>query len=107
MNSEIFLAILAMNSYNRGYDQRVEGLKDTGSIGNANIGDLSDFRPASDGLRADFFAIEYEHAGETIIAYRGTDNLAKDAVNGYGVGAGFTGGIFARQEGFDEHYATN
>ncbi len=30
-------------------------------------------------IPADFYAIAYEWGGETIISYRGTDNLRKDA----------------------------
>lgn len=98
MNRELFLSILALDSYNRGYGERMAGLGVSGRIGNATI--LTDALSRLDSaevLRADFYAIAYEYEGDTIIAYRGTDELGKDAVNGYGVGAGFTGGLFAPQ----------
>ena len=46
MNRELFLAILAMDSYNRGYGQGITGLSNTGLIGNASILSQSDIRPA-------------------------------------------------------------
>jgi RTX calcium-binding nonapeptide repeat (4 copies) len=98
MNRGLFLSILALDSYNRGYGQRLGGLSDTGQLGNATIitDALNDLNEV-DVLKADFYAIAYDYQGQTVISYRGTDNLAKDAVTGYGVGAGFAGGIFAPQ----------
>jgi hypothetical protein len=37
MTKNLFLAILSMDSYNRGYGQGISGLSETGSIGNAII----------------------------------------------------------------------
>jgi hypothetical protein len=97
MNRDLFLSILALDSYNRGYGQRIAGLSDAGKLGAATILGQSDIRTGFAAVKADFYAIAYTYQGQTIISYRGTDNLAKDAVNGYGVGAGFSGGIFAPQ----------
>jgi hypothetical protein len=37
MNRDLFLAILSMDSYNRGYGQSIKNLPDLGSVGNASI----------------------------------------------------------------------
>jgi Ca2+-binding RTX toxin-like protein len=105
MNRIVFDAILAMDSYNRGYDQGVFlGELDAGgdpivdsdienvSIGNATI--ILDSRELLDenGQSLDqprgFYALAYELPnGETVVSYRGT-NEALDTVTGYGVGLG-------------------
>jgi hypothetical protein len=99
MNRDLFLAILALDSYNRGYGRRIklgEGgpsdpTNDVGQLlGNATIIQQSDTLPSRPGTSADFYAIAYDHNGETIISYRGTDNLLKDANSGYGLGGGDT-----------------
>ncbi len=113
MNRDLFLAILAMDSYNRGYDQ---GIKLTSSdpnhsvneigltIGNATIYAQTDTDPNSDEVGAGFYAIAYEWNGEKIISFRGTDNLnPSSGFEGgldfwsYGIGAGqpfaITGGL--------------
>ena len=71
MNRDLFLAILSMDSYNRGYDVGLKGLDEAGSIGTATI---RTFRPGEkDGWQAaGFYAIAYNWNGETVIAYRGT-----------------------------------
>ena len=46
MNRDLFLAILSMDSYNRGYGQGITGLSNTGLIGNASILSQTDIRPA-------------------------------------------------------------
>ena len=40
-------------------------------------------------VNAGFYAIAYDWNGETVISFRGTDGLLIDALNGYGLGAGF------------------
>ncbi len=42
MNSDVFLSILAMDSYNRGYGSGLSGLPQTGTIGSATIGQNAD-----------------------------------------------------------------
>lgn len=92
MNRGLFLSILALDSYNRGYGQRINIKGDTSKLGNSTLlSDALDKLNFADVLKADFYAIAYEYQGQTVISYRGTDNLAKDAINGYGVGAGFSG----------------
>jgi hypothetical protein len=79
MNREVFLSLLGLDSYNRGYDQNVllnKGDSITGqdeagrTIGSATIADVP--LPAGS-INAGFYAIAYEWNGETIISYRGTN----------------------------------
>ena len=92
ISSDLFMAILAMDSYNRGYNP---GLVITGNtIGNATIGLAKGDQEAQ---AASFFAQAYQLAdGNTVISYRGTDQALPswqdwtfgDVWNGWGVGAG-------------------
>jgi hypothetical protein len=95
MNREVFLSLLALDSYNRGYGQSVllnagdstSNQDEAGrNIGNATIIDV----PLPSGsINVGFHAIAYDWNGETVISYRGTDNLMQDALTGYLTGAGF------------------
>ncbi|MBP7952444.1 MAG: hypothetical protein KAZ17_03060 [Sphingorhabdus sp.] len=122
MSRDLFLAILSMDSYNRGYGEGVAGLdtpdfnpdgtpKTIIRIGNATI-----IRDANDeaGIAeaAGFYAIAYDVSGVrdadgnplfdtgTVIAYRGSDYQDTDGAilrsndlwQGWTVGAGFPGG---------------
>ena len=81
MDRDLFLAILAMDSYNRGYDAGVAGLPETGEIGNATI------RPFQDGEQnswqsAGFYAVAYDvsnvagfSSDDMVISYRGTGHV--------------------------------
>ncbi len=77
ISRELMLAILSMDSYNRGYGVGVEGLDEEGQIGNATIIPT----PSQTGWQAaGFYAIAYDMtgvagfaAGERVISYRGTD----------------------------------
>lgn len=79
MNRDVFLSLLALDSYNRGYGQNVGGLLESGQIGTVNIVTRSSiFGEQSDAVfarwqAAGFYAIAYEWQGETIISYRGTN----------------------------------
>ncbi|NMW32946.1 hypothetical protein HKD42_12820 [Altererythrobacter sp. RZ02] len=74
MNREVFLSLLALDSYSRGYGQNVGGLSNVGKIGTAEIvTDALAELDKDDVLAAGFYAIAYEWQGETIISYRGTD----------------------------------
>lgn len=98
-NAELMYAILAMDSYNRGYNVsiNVEGT----SVGSATISndslilnsDTNDSNRVDQG--AGFYAIAYSYEGETVISYRGTDELfdtnsdiGGDVWNGYSTGGG-------------------
>ena len=101
---DLFLAILAMDSYHRGYGEQVFTLgRSTTQIGKANILNVD----IPDGSRpAGFYASAYDVSGvseitdpnKTVIAYRGTDYDATDGLStlrdiwyGWGAGAGATG----------------
>jgi Ca2+-binding RTX toxin-like protein len=89
-NMTLFQAIMAMDTYNRGYNsgimQGIVGLGGEGSqLGLATV-------IKQDGLQnaqaISFFAQAYTLNGKTIIAYRGTDQSGPDIANGYGTGLG-------------------
>ena len=118
MDRDLFLAILSMDSYNRGYDQGIKPAKISGSqIGNATISQTSAVLGQEGGERRDesvgFFGIAYSWGDETIISYRGSDKIAgfsenllqflgvlpagdNDVINGYGVAAGYPNGPQAK-----------
>ena len=89
MNRDLFLSILALDSYNHGYGVRINVPGTAGQLGTATFSRQSDVRANSDAVNAGFYAIAYDWNGETVISFRGTDGLLIDALNGYGLGAGF------------------
>ena len=77
MNSDVFTAILALDSYNRGYGAKIANLGGGGSfLGNARL--LNTTLP-SGSEAAGFFASAYDTSGiagydaSTVISYRGTN----------------------------------
>jgi hypothetical protein len=74
VSNELFLSLLAMDSYNRGYTPGMTDLSsDPGTrIGNAVI--LANDLP-SGSEAAGFYALSYTWNGQTVISYRGTDNV--------------------------------
>jgi hypothetical protein len=102
MNRNLFLAILGMDSYNRGYGVGINSLDESGQLGNATLLAATNDQKAG-WQTAGFYAIAYDMtgvagftAGERVIAYRGTDNPASDFY-AYGIGLGqpfaLTGGL--------------
>jgi hypothetical protein len=109
LSTDFFRAILAMDSYNRGYNPGITSLAQAAGtqIGNATINvnsSVLDTQGNTDVAQAaGFYAIAYNvggvsgfTSGEKVIAYRGTDqNFAwptsvtgSDLWNGYGAGLG-------------------
>jgi hypothetical protein len=104
---DLFLAILSMDSYNRGYGVGIKDLPVSGGIGNATIGeDALTLLSQGSAVNASFYAIAYNLTGAgiagltgTVIAYRGSDyedtngNIVRsnDLWQGWTVGAGFAG----------------
>lgn len=96
MNYQLFNAILAMDSYNRGYGA---GILLPSTIG-TQIGDvtISATRGQSDAEGIGFYAIAYNYSGGTIISFRGTDNtvptienpIPDDIYHGWPLGGGNT-----------------
>ena len=120
MSKELFLAILSMDSYNRGYNAGlgdgqnvINGIDSDGlgdaigtTVGKAEISFKSSSDIDSDEYAAGFYAVAYtisgsenipELNGKTVISYRGTDpstaaHFVTDAINGYGVALGSSTG---------------
>ena len=76
MTKDLFLAILSMDAYNRGYNAGIDGLSDEigTQIGDATISNRTSSLPNSPEVDASFYAVAYEWDGQTIISYRGTDS---------------------------------
>jgi hypothetical protein len=76
--TDLVYAILALDSYNRGYGAGISGLLTSGA--NAGLGNWSVVTTATDELddpqSAGFYAIAYRNTAtsEVVISYRGTDN---------------------------------
>jgi len=76
MNTDLFKAILAMDAYNRGYGEGISGLGGINTqIGTVTIKYQSDTEDNDPSVAAGFYAIAYQDGGETIISYRGTDDV--------------------------------
>jgi hypothetical protein len=95
MNRDLFLSILAMDSYNRGYGQglllyagdRLNGQDELGRrLGNALVVNQTITESA---IGASFYAIAYDVSGAnivglsgTVISYRGTDKFVAEGPEG-------------------------
>lgn len=75
-SKDLLLAILAMDSYSRGYGQGIVGLDDPNAkIGTATFLTQSNIIATSAEVASGFYASAYTlNDGTTVIAYRGTDN---------------------------------
>lgn len=67
---DLFLGILAMDVYHRGYNSGLKSLGESGTIGEATI-----LKVANDQSDKDlgFYAIKYAWDGNDVYVYRGTD----------------------------------
>jgi hypothetical protein len=86
MNRDVFLSILAMDSYHR---VPTSGFKVEGNVGDAVFVRANDRSPGSD--LSGFFATAYRWNGEKIISYAGTNDAEGedlDKVFGWTAGAG-------------------
>lgn len=77
LQPELFKAILAMDAYNRGYDEGIElpVILNNTQIGNAIIASQIDSTEGSAARNIGFYALAYAYNGETVISYRGTDDF--------------------------------
>lgn len=107
ISPDLFMAILSMDSYNRGYDAGIAGVEGVG-IGGAAVIDKTTVGIGEPEYQAweaaGFYASAYTltadvdtlSAGTIVISYRGTDNYAEldgnDVLNGWITGAGATSG---------------
>jgi hypothetical protein len=80
ISRDLFLSILSMDSYNRGYNTGITGLGGVGSqIGTATISQQSATADGTPEVAASFYAAAYTigsgvtgiAAGTTVISYRG------------------------------------
>jgi hypothetical protein len=93
ISDDLFLAILSMDAYNRGYNSGM-GDPSTGLAGNQlGTAVLINATLPPDYQAASFFAQAYTWHGQTVISYRGTDNFAVDQPTGYGIGLGSPAGV--------------
>ncbi|PZP55670.1 MAG: hypothetical protein DI586_06145 [Micavibrio aeruginosavorus] len=101
MNNNLMKAILAMDSYNRGYNAGIQLSQNPDvMLGNAKIIMNSSVLGNGKDQAIGFYAIAYQLAGgEKVISYRGTDvdfltfeGLTTDVWNGWGVGTGSPAG---------------
>ncbi|WNM62097.1 calcium-binding protein [Candidatus Nitrospira neomarina] len=83
ISSELMYAILAMDSYNRGYNPGI--LLSGSNIGTATIG--SDELLPAGSQEAGFYAVAYKWNGETVISYRGTDEVLELPLVDYPIAA--------------------
>ena len=98
-DSPLFAALLAMDSYNRGYHQGVAGLeRETGTqLGEASL--IKD-NNSDTAKAASFYATAWRVGGQDYIAYRGTDQPnplvdPRDLLEGWSIGLGFSAGTQA------------
>lgn len=105
MTKDLFLSLLAMDSYNRGHEAGMNDLGPVGSmIGAATFIEQSSLNLQSPQIEAGFYASVYQldtavgdmPAGTIIISYRGTDNFQElggdsDITNGWVTGLGIVG----------------
>jgi len=90
---DLFLSILAFDSYNRGDRPNMDASATTGGlIGLAEVTHQSPVIALTSGNQSgrDFSATAYDWDGQTVIAYRGTDNpsLTEDIIDGWVIGGG-------------------
>lgn len=99
MNRDLFLAIIAMDAYNRGYGAGLSGLNAFGSIGKATIRNDSFILGGTLERRLDeragFYAIAYDVSqvaglSGTVISFRGTDSPVDALAFELGIGQPFT-----------------
>ena len=92
ISKDLFLSILSMDAYNRGYGAGIAELGGEGSqIGNATIGrDAEQLLSPGAAQSSGFYALSYTLGGETIISYRGTDSYFGDGDKGGDIWNGFS-----------------
>jgi Ca2+-binding RTX toxin-like protein len=97
VSNELLLSILAMDAYNRGYDPGILLDANASGIGTATIrADSTSVLGFDVTSGAGFYALSYTWNGQTVISYRGTDNIdafaygdgASDLWRGWITGAG-------------------
>jgi hypothetical protein len=106
---DLFLAILALDSYNRGYNPGLKGLDEAAGtqVGTETI------VVTTEDTHADvaFYAAAYEWNNTTVISYRGTTFEAgpnlKDVFYGWTLSAGFSAATQLRRAAASVHSRSN
>lgn len=99
-NADLIYALLALDSYNRGYGSGISGLDSEGV--DAKIGNYSIIQNISQAgwETAGFYALAYKKGNEVVVSFRGTDSNSdrtadgaggSDLENGYGIALGLPG----------------
>ena len=93
ISNELFMAILSMDTYNRGYNPGINGLSNSQGtkIGNATL-EAVGVDPNGVAQANSFYAQSYTWNGQIVVAYRGTDDASRSSVrcgNGRARLAGF------------------
>jgi Protein of unknown function (DUF2974) len=100
ISQKLFLSILSMGSYNRGFQPGLNltayGASAT-QIGLATLGLASDPDPNGAEALSGFSAQSYLWNGQTIISYRGTEN-SSDYTKGWSIGAGLASEVTQTDE---------
>ena len=74
ISNDLMLSILAMDSYNRGYYPGVAGLSASAGTG-IGLATILDSELPAGSVGVGFYALSYTWQGQTVIFYRGTDNV--------------------------------
>ncbi|MGB5870285.1 MAG: hypothetical protein WBH04_08790 [Albidovulum sp.] len=93
VSKDLFLSILSMDAYNRGYVPGLDGLSDatdgTVKIGTATVKyNLQDAGIDSAAQAASFYAVAYQTADGIVISYRGRGDIPAAMQTGGTTGAG-------------------
>lgn len=77
MDSDLFVAILAMDAYNRGYQSNLSSGDTLSGTDGVQIGNATVLTTSTEKLglsltsAAGFYAVAYDWGGSTVISYRG------------------------------------
>jgi hypothetical protein len=100
ISRDLFLSILALDSYNRGYGAGTSITGDDAPGIKLGLATIKESKGDEVAQAKGFYGIAYEWQGKTVISYRGTDNYglttdpaagATDLLNGWTAGLGYTG----------------
>ena len=72
---DLIYALLAMDSYNRGYGSGIADLDPTGNFGNWSILTTAVVEYGQDAIDAGFYAIAYQNGDDIVISYRAIRQL--------------------------------
>lgn len=108
MSRDVFMSLLALDAYNREYDQSL--FVNGNAVGRARVLDRNELdlgtSKFAEWQAAGFYAIAYQLPDEVVISYRGTsfnngfdETTLLDVTNGWITGAGLTGSLASAIDG--------